>query len=1248
MIKEEKTGCRSDPPFSGLPCEELSEVNKALPWSHSSTGGVQYTPLSSSSTFFTACIVAHVYYLSMPENAPTERIVDTPKNHEKREGFEVYKVGERIPNIQFELSITGKRKVYFSSSFGRKRIQLAEGQNPPDLTRSYNVIITRDTKPKDPYQGLYIVELNGVNDAFNEGQGEDGFAAVKKDESPAFKGPEEVSNKIDKRFVQGIEDIAERIRRASVRENFEAISEIGRRAADARAERENDAPRRLFSLPLDTPRSFSNRLLQDIPDSTFQSFQSEGRGEDILSEEEGGVTLGQAINDIQSAKESPEVVARPAIILEGPSPEPRYYEALLRDINRIRSSVPFQVLFDILRADPELWDQYKLVVGRVREFQKDLESPQQYKGNHPDRNEDERHRRLTGMIAALLKNDTTRALLNEVIDLEASTETAQFKEDLFRETYSFVQSSESREMLYIPEAIIGTGPHASIYARTREQFAPERQIVAFEERNRSGGQFAEYQYNVFSLNSRNRPELPEEKHRPGKQNALNTFGPHSVVHPADLSHKTYQGQTVIADSARINMFFAGTAFTGIELVSIKPVSTNENDGLLVEVVDRDPQSPSFEAIETVRIGRLIIAGGLGYERTGFADDDDITQSILDESKFESSVGVLPRVASFTEFTKYLGSEINPYPLKGIKKVVVSGGGDSAYVTIGMILGYEFELGLTSAQLDRVEEVIWIGQDIPSKERFIECNRARYHQIGLEFPREAFENYYHRIKPVSGRSERLLEPTTDPEKKRDRKQIVVSTKEGEKYTGDLVVYCHGFTDRLPDLIQIPSQGEITFTSLEKDKDGRNIIGAKVIAERCLSRVGSRLKFNAMDETGKSGDVLLETKEKFEDGSARYTVTSDDAYDPVTVLIENVSEKSPVTLLIEIRRTLVEKYVDEDPYLSKALDAVLLPQYLQSFYEAPQGRGGFSTQDVYVSSYSKETPVARKVAGLNAFLVGPVAKIPLTAEEIRESPVLGTIEENTAAVFRYADGGSELAKRHAGDLPPETQEGCRTLSTVREPRSENEKKIDLELQEDMSVGNRDLSFTVTLPKDQLPYDADRSSYAKLTLGTLLRQYEVPDGVGEVEFDFGLQIGLDTSETNYGGYTVYEIYVSPNTKPDLTMPKELLDQLERSEQFKKLVVAYLQNDIARSASRRLGAAGLLRSSARLIQNTLSTSLTTENEDSSDRASSQIPRLVASQRTYAKKAQPESIAAKLSFKIPVKDQHFDVGNMRVARRAA
>lgn len=242
------------------------------------------------------------------------------------------------------------------------------------------------------------------------------------------------------------------------------------------------------------------------------------------------------------------------------------------------------------------------------------------------------------------------------------------------------------------EIIIGSGYHAAVYAATRVLSGFPRPLV-LERSERVGGTFALTTGGGWYLNSRNRAGgvgLADD------QQANLNYLPGAPVQLGNVSMLEFPPNTDMSFVIRLTLAQYADVVTGARVTRVD----SDGSGVSVGIDTRDRSEVNFA-------GRVIDARGLG----------DPT----DQDKANGTT-----VLTFPEFIARMDS---PWPLKGVRRVAVIGGGDSGKCTVESLLGAAPQPAMAMA-MDYVERVDWYAQGLPSVYAAWQQEiRGRYQFIG---------------------------------------------------------------------------------------------------------------------------------------------------------------------------------------------------------------------------------------------------------------------------------------------------------------------------------------------------------------------------------------------------------------------------------------------------------------------------------------------------------------------------------------
>ncbi len=462
-----------------------------------------------------------------------------------------------------------------------------------------------------------------------------------------------------------------------------------------------------------------------------------------------------------------------------------------------------------VRQTPELWEEVSPVVKRSEDFRE---------------SSDEGHslRTFTGLFAGVAMSERAWALMDVAIDREIKHDSQKIKEAL--------RAGE----VYVHTLVMGSGPQAAIYNSTKWAHDPEHPPLTLDASERMGGQFAQPKDAVWELNTRTRPSRESELNLPGRRGSINHL-PYGVLQQADITSDVYGTQESLAKAIKVNHLLTSHIATGTKLSKINIIEnpTNERPGLYeVELEDTETGE-----VYKVRTDRVILAAGLGKERTGLENADETTQTILAEEKAKLERGEDAQVLTYGQWAEQVGDVSNPFPLRGHKRVAVVSPMDSGRVAAKYMLGHGGHRRKSSAELDQVEQLVWIGQSNSSREEYMGdmAIRTVYKSLGLEMPLASDPEYNHRIKPVTGRAHRL-------ERHGDAIRVFVKNKEtGEEshYDVDQLVLATGFIDTTDELLpEGHTDSEFVF-----DENGQEI--ARRIVGTEIYKVGPSAKLPISD-------------------------------------------------------------------------------------------------------------------------------------------------------------------------------------------------------------------------------------------------------------------------------------------------------------------------------------------------------------------------------------------------------------------
>jgi hypothetical protein len=594
-----------------------------------------------------------------------------------------------------------------------------------------------------------------------------------------------------------------------------------------------------------------------------------------------------------------------------------------RRVARLMGSPDVATALGTIVSTPDIWEGVAPVVDRAGEFQ----ANGQRSGEH--------HRDLAPLLSGVALNDRAAALFRLGIDRTVAAES-----EALRQAIRNGQSSSQ-------ELVVGSGWHAAVYSGEALAVNPDRDAVAAEGAPFIGGQFSRATRAVHLLNSRTRPERTDEPNRPGSASSLNSMR-RSPLQQADVDTKAYGDQKAFGEVVETNMFLASRVMTDMELVRIRVLPRGTVEALL--------HNPQTGELFTTRHKRVVVAGGIGEELTGFENADEETRRLLDEER--ATPLAERRILTSQDFIALTGDGANDFPLRGMRNVAIIGPGDTGRVILGKLTGHETESGKSVPTLDWVERIGLYGEGSDTRKEYLGENRPRYVGVALEMPRtDEYQSYYSRVRPFEGRAQRLRRLDDG------RIQVISQDAGGFEVRGeyDRVITAAGYRDVTRDIALAP--GSV------RTRDPR-------IMDELVQRT--------FETPGVSEPVL-----ELADGS-RVVIDPDSAND-VRRLREAVAAGTARRLTIEGTGGQDELvYVEPGSGLLGRLDEAVRNVLRRGRDERDRGE-----------------PIARRLRDAEVYLIGPSAELPVSAQERRDAPVLGIVPENTAAGFRYAARDQALA-------------------------------------------------------------------------------------------------------------------------------------------------------------------------------------------------------------------------------------------------
>lgn len=259
----------------------------------------------------------------------------------------------------------------------------------------------------------------------------------------------------------------------------------------------------------------------------------------------------------------------------------------------------------------------------------------------------------------------------------------------------------------IPEVVIGSGPHALIYAAVRASKGIK--VVVLERNRRAGGAFGCSQGPAFWLNSRNRPG---PLGLPGEGLGLNVL-PGCMVQPSMIGGGEYMTNDQLGWTIRVNLMMLGIeVHTGVEVTDITLDSPITGEEFVLDTRTRTPDSGGIlTRTGQVRARRVVVATGLG------------------DPRLFQNPNYTVRSNQHLSFPEFMAKMDEPFPLRGMNRVAVIGAGDSGKTVVEALLGIGPSSGMSVAALDFPQQIDWYGCPVTNNEDWCARTQGRYARIG---------------------------------------------------------------------------------------------------------------------------------------------------------------------------------------------------------------------------------------------------------------------------------------------------------------------------------------------------------------------------------------------------------------------------------------------------------------------------------------------------------------------------------------
>lgn len=314
-----------------------------------------------------------------------------------------------------------------------------------------------------------------------------------------------------------------------------------------------------------------------------------------------------------------------------------------------------------------------------------------------------RRRSMSGGMRTMMERerDFPDKLSAQLTGIMLDPNSAALADSLLDEYWSEGRYSQLNRAYYTPvrEVIIGSGYHAAVYAATRVLAGFPRPLV-IEANERVGGVFA-FPRPVFYLNSRTRKGSLGLS---GDSTANLNYLPGAPIQSANLAVGEYQTNEDIARVIRLTLAQYARVVPGYE---ISRVRKGIGDVFTIETNIGD----EFRAY------RIIDARGLGEPK---------------DVKLANGRDILT-------FPQFMAKMTDKWPLRGIERAAVIGGGDSARCAIEALLGIG-PSPMMGSFIDTVSRVDAYSPKLQSTfDDWCRAERGRYRPIGQFLKPDKFGN-----------------------------------------------------------------------------------------------------------------------------------------------------------------------------------------------------------------------------------------------------------------------------------------------------------------------------------------------------------------------------------------------------------------------------------------------------------------------------------------------------------------------------
>ncbi len=351
--------------------------------------------------------------------------------------------------------------------------------------------------------------------------------------------------------------------------------------------------------------------------------------------------------------------------------------------------------------------------------------------------------------------------------------------------------------------IVGAGVHGVLTLNRALSVNPKLKILIIDDSDTAAATFR-YAKEAFNINSSNRASGVDQKPLPGEGN-INEL-PGLPLQISDLTNVKYPTANDLGSAVNIGLYAAVREYPHVDVLFNSSVQKILAESKSIEFPEGIEISTVANAEDRIQIDtqKLILTTGLGTPRYPKGIEESLA---INPELSKSKNGQVPRVLTFEDIIRAIGSSNNPSKMFAGKRIAVVGTGVSANVFIEFLLGYATREGYASSvsQDGRPSKILWIGQEKQNCLEFIETIRSRYQQISTGF-RSSSDNVAALISPI--------EPKIESVRSSKNNQVKIELEREKKYygdedlTADMIILTTGFNQNLRELLAEVSDGKST--------------------------------------------------------------------------------------------------------------------------------------------------------------------------------------------------------------------------------------------------------------------------------------------------------------------------------------------------------------------------------------------------------------------------------------------------------